>query len=259
MDDTDTLRSLDRATTAMAATVAELDPGAPVPTCPGWDVTDLVDHLGRVHRWAEVAVRTGASPDPYPRRDTGRDLAGWYAESAAMLFSTLAERHPDDAAWSFSAQPGHGTVRFWRRRQLHETTVHHVDALVAAGALDVSGEVGPVPGVSAAQSADGVAEVLDVFVPRMLVRRSGEPPEVVVPATAPVAFACTDVDAAWTLALVDGVPVVRAGIAADAVATVRGPATHLHLALWHRADTRLLAVGGDDRLARRLLDASLVP
>ena len=55
MDDTDTLRSLDRATTAMAATVAELDPGAPVPTCPGWDVTDLVDNV--VEADASAAAR----------------------------------------------------------------------------------------------------------------------------------------------------------------------------------------------------------
>ena len=259
MDDAATLTALRRATTAMASTVAGLDPSAAVPTCPGWDATTLVDHLGRVHRWAEAAVRTGASPDPYPHRDTGQDLAQWYAQSAGLLLATVGDLQPDDAAWSFSSVPGHGTVRFWRRRQLHETTIHHVDALVTAGLLDVSGEVAAVPGVPAAQAADGVGEVLEVFVPRMLARRRDERPEVVVPAVEPVAFACTDVGAAWTLRLVDGVPMVRPGTTPDAAATVRGPATQLLLALWHRADSRWLHVEGDDRLARRLLDASLVP
>ena len=147
---------------------------------------------------------------------------------------------------------------FWRRRQLHETAVHHVDAL-AAGGLDLSGPVTELPVLSAQEAADGVGEVLEVFVPRMLVRRADEPPEAVVPATRPVAFACSDVGVAWTLRLREGVPVVERGVADDAVATVSGPAAHLYLALWHRADPALLAVEGDVDRARRLLDASLVP
>ena len=30
---------------------------APVPTCPGWTVRDLVAHQGMVHRWAAALVR----------------------------------------------------------------------------------------------------------------------------------------------------------------------------------------------------------
>lgn len=253
------LTALRHTTHAMAQTLEGLDADLPVPTCPGWDVTGLVDHLGRVHLWAEAAVRTGASPDPYPRRDQGQDLAGWYAASAGLLLDTLGGRAPDSPAWSFSAVPGHGTVRFWRRRQLHETTIHHVDALVAGGALDATGLVETVPGVSTEQAVDGVAEVFEVFVPRMLARRADDPPGVVVPATSPVAFVCTDIETAWTLSLVDGIPLVRQGVMDDAVAAVRGPAAHLYLALWQRADTGALGVEGDDRLAWRLLDASLVP
>jgi uncharacterized protein (TIGR03083 family) len=259
MDDAATTTALERVTQSMAATVAALDPSLPVPTCPDWDVTTLVDHLGRVHLWAEAAVRTGAAPDPYPRRDRGRDLAEWYAASAEALCRTLGGREADAPAWSFSAVPAHATVGFWRRRQLHETAVHHVDALVAAGSLDLSGQVTSLPVLSAQEAADGVGEVLEVFVPRMLVRRADEPPEAVVPATDAVALACSDVGVAWTLRLRDGVPVVDEGVAEDAVATVSGPATHLYLALWHRADPALLGVEGDVDTARRLLDASLVP
>ena len=35
---------------------------APVAACPGWDVARLVGHVGSVHRWATVAVLTGAPP-----------------------------------------------------------------------------------------------------------------------------------------------------------------------------------------------------
>ncbi|WP_406830396.1 maleylpyruvate isomerase N-terminal domain-containing protein [Pedococcus sp. KACC 23699] len=259
MDDAAVLTALRRTTNAMAQTVGGLEATLPVPTCPGWDLTALVDHLGRVHLWAEAAVRTGASPEPYPRRDRTQDLASWYAASAGLLLDTLGGRGPHDAAWSFSAVPGHGTVRFWRRRQLHETTIHHVDALAAGGVLDLTGVVEAVPGLSTEQAVDGVGEVFEVFVPRMLARRADDPPEVVVPAGSPVAFACTDTEAAWTLSLVDGIPLVRQGVMDDAVAVVRGPSAHLYLALWHRADTGALGVEGDDRVAWRLLDASLVP
>ncbi|WP_205856188.1 maleylpyruvate isomerase N-terminal domain-containing protein, partial [Phytoactinopolyspora endophytica] len=31
--------------------------GAAVPTCPGWNVTDLVAHQSMVHRWAAANLR----------------------------------------------------------------------------------------------------------------------------------------------------------------------------------------------------------
>ena len=34
---------------------------APVPSCPDWHVADLLEHIGRVHRWA--ADNTVRSPD----------------------------------------------------------------------------------------------------------------------------------------------------------------------------------------------------
>ena len=40
-----------------AESVRTADPLAPVPTCPGWAIVDLVDHVGTVHRWAAHMVR----------------------------------------------------------------------------------------------------------------------------------------------------------------------------------------------------------
>ena len=42
--------------TALAAAAEEAGLDAPVPTCPGWTVNDLVLHIGEVHRWATAAV-----------------------------------------------------------------------------------------------------------------------------------------------------------------------------------------------------------
>ncbi|GAA2161055.1 maleylpyruvate isomerase family mycothiol-dependent enzyme [Pedococcus bigeumensis] len=259
MHDDHALAALGTATAAMLATVRTTDPAATVPACPGWTVTDLVDHLGRVHLWAAHSARQGAPPDPYPRRDRSQPLADWYAACAATIVSTLAELSPDHPSWSFSADPAHRTARFWRRRQLHETTVHHVDALQAAGRLPVSGLVGDLPGLTAEDAADGVAEVFEVMAPRSLVRHAGLQPLDVIPAPAPIALCCTDVDASWTVRLVEGAVVLASGVAEGAVARVSGPATQLYLALWHRADPAELSVDGDQAAARALLGAALVP
>lgn len=259
MDDDHALAALAAATSAMLATVRATDPEAPVPACPGWVVTDLVDHLGRVHLWAAHSARAGAPPDPYPRRDREQPLADWYAGCADAIVSTLGELAPDHPAWSFSADPAHGTARFWRRRQFHETTVHHVDALQAAGRLAATGPVGEVPGLTAQDAADGVAEVFEVMAPRSLVRHADRQALDVIPAADPISFSCTDFDASWTIRVVDGAVQLVDGVTRGAVARVSGPATQLYLALWHRADATELTTDGDERAARRLLAAALVP
>jgi len=259
MDDLTLVEALRTATTAMVETVRAADPRAAVPTCPGWTVTDLVDHLGRVHLWAAHCARTGSQPDPYPRRDREQPLPDWYAACADTVLTTLAELSPDHPSWSFSAVPGHQDVRFWRRRQFHETTVHHVDALQAGGLLPTKGLVPAVPGLTAEQAADGIAEVFEVMAPRSLVRHADRPPLEVIPAGDPVAFACSDTGTAWTLRVVEGEVRVDDGATREAVALVSGPASHLYLALWHRADPAELVTEGDEAAARRLLDAALVP
>jgi uncharacterized protein (TIGR03083 family) len=259
MDDDGTVAALRTATSAMVGTVRGAEPAASVPACPGWTVTDLVDHLGRVHLWAAYCARTGSPPDPYPRRDREQPLHDWYAGCVDTIVTTLAELPPDHPSWSFSAVPGQQDVRFWRRRQFHETTVHHVDALQATGRLPTAGPIDRVPGLTVEQAADGVAEVFEVMAPRSLVRHAGRPPLEVIPAGEPIAFSCTDTDASWTVRLVDGAVRVIDEVAQEAVARVSGPASHLYLALWHRADSAVLLTDGDEAAARRLLGAALVP
>jgi uncharacterized protein (TIGR03083 family) len=259
MDDDSLVAALRAATAAMVDTVRTADPHASVPACPGWTVADLVDHLGRVHLWAAHCARHGAPPDPYPRRDRDQPMADWYAACAATIVTTLAELPATHPAWSFSAVPGHQDVRFWRRRQLHETTVHHVDALQATGLLPTGGPIERLPGVPAEQAADGVAEVFEVMAPRSLVRHARRPPLEVIPAGRPIAFSCTDTEASWTVRVVDGTVRVTDDVSREAVALVTGPASHLYLALWHRADSAVLLADGDEAAARRLLRAALVP
>src|ERR1041384_2522796 len=88
---------------------------------------------------------------------------------------------PATEAWTFA--PPH-TVAFWRRRRCLETLVHRWDA---QHALDRSGEL------DAALCGDGIAEVIEVFVPRQVKRGRATPPE------AAVRFTATDLGASWVL------------------------------------------------------------
>ncbi|SEF45231.1 TIGR03083 family protein [Thermomonospora echinospora] len=124
---------------AFAAAVREADPAAPVPTCPGWSVADLVLHLGRTHRWAHALVDR-LSPGNLRHRDIDmdfpadrRDPAGylpWFDAGAAALLGALRRADPQAVMWSWGADR---RVRYWSRRMLHETAVHRCDAEFAAG------------------------------------------------------------------------------------------------------------------------------
>lgn len=138
-----------------AGVVAGCDPAAPVPSCPGWTIADLVRHVGGLHRWATAMVR-----DLVPERLSTRTLAlappedpadwpGWLRTGGDQLVATLTSADPDAVMWSWGSDK---RVRFWGRRMLHETAVHRVDAELACGR---HGAVDP------ADAVDAIDELLD--------------------------------------------------------------------------------------------------
>ena len=122
----------------------------------------------------------------------------------------------------------------WARRQAHETAVHRVDAQLAAGL--------PVTACTPAFAADGIDELLVLFVPRRSAKLRADPP-------ASLAVRCTDVDASWLLRMdPDGVtttPMSSIEGDADAACAVSGTAGDLYLALWNRTGAEDLTVEGD--------------
>ena len=116
-----------------------VDPAAPVPACPDWTVADLAKHLGGVHRWAAHLVATLATERDRAPQDptrpgpdgTADEWADWLADGGRRLVATLRAADGTSPVWTW----GDGTdVAWWTRRQLHETLVHRIDALQAAGA-----------------------------------------------------------------------------------------------------------------------------
>lgn len=130
---------------------------APVPACPGWTVLDLVQHLGSIHRWAATMVRERA-PQRLDRNamdmeepDMTLAYADWFAAGAVQLVDALRAADGDDRMWAWGADQH---VRFWSRRQLHETAVHHADVRLALG-------LEPALLLDAPVACDTVDELLD--------------------------------------------------------------------------------------------------
>jgi uncharacterized protein (TIGR03083 family) len=253
-----------------AIAVASTDMSAPVPTCPGWTSYDLVCHVGNVHAWAATIVETGrraAEQNDEPRSRKPRVVSEWYAGKAEDLYEVLRTGPPHRQCWNFVF--GSDGADFWRRRQMHEVTVHTFDLLaVSGGTAAVDAEV----------AADGVDEVLTVFLHRM--HHRGYPAAL----TAPVCVVATDVDRAWTVtprAVVTdpsaGVPAQPRGSAAEAApALIEGPprvvdrrhpgadqiaapADVLYRVLWGRGSRDELVLAGDFTRLNAFLDSRLVP
>jgi uncharacterized protein (TIGR03083 family) len=228
------------ATTAewFAVTVASVDTRSAVPTCPGWTTYDLVMHLGNVHAWAATVVETGrAAPEQNdePSSRKSKAVAEWYAGKAEDLYEVLRSTNPDAPCWNFAF--GVGKAGFWRRRQLHETTIHGVDLALASGRI---------PDLGRDVSEDGIDEALRVFLHRM--HKRGYPADL----SAPIGIVATDVDRAWTVRPSPGSsPEVLAGLS-EGAGRIEGPAAAVYALLWKRlpaSDPSLTFTGDQDRIS----------
>ncbi|WP_086848135.1 maleylpyruvate isomerase family mycothiol-dependent enzyme [Amycolatopsis kentuckyensis] len=132
MDNATLAAGLHQHTAGFAEAVGNADPDERVPTCPEWPFRVLAGHIGQAHRWAASIVRDGPSPVPDPfDADPGSPdkWSGWLREGAEDLEDAV-NAAGDTPVWTFfGPQP----ARFWLRRMLHDTTVHHADAALATG------------------------------------------------------------------------------------------------------------------------------
>jgi uncharacterized protein (TIGR03083 family) len=107
-------------TDRLRSCIENADLRVPVPSCPGWNVGQLLRHLGGAQRWAETAVGIRATqplPDEHFRdlsayTDEAPAVVGpWLVEGAAQLADTLRGAGPDTQVWSPAPD---GTTKFMR-------------------------------------------------------------------------------------------------------------------------------------------------
>ena len=138
---------------------ARTDLTAPIPSCPGWTMTDLVAHVGGVWSWAASIVSSGTRIDEYPaipNAVVGAALIYMVEERLRQLLQVLESADPQADCWTFGLPR---SVLFWFRRQALETTIHARDAVGAVA------HPGPV---DAELACEGIDEFLTVMLPRQV-------------------------------------------------------------------------------------------
>lgn len=213
------------------------DPTVSVPSCPGWNLGQLLRHLGGGHRWVETIVRTRATQPPpdddfrdlagYTNEDLGV-LDGWLAEGAKRLADSLRAAGPDADVWT--PIPGQ-TAAFLARRFTHETLIHRADAALAVGAdFTVEDEV----------AIDAIDEWMELGSLPQFFEVHPEKRELLGPGRT-LHFHATDAEpdapAEWLIDLTGDAIVWRRAHEKAAVA-VRGPLTDLLLVIYRRRPAR---------------------
>jgi uncharacterized protein (TIGR03083 family) len=249
----DHLRALTALQHEFLDTARRADPATPIPWLGRWKAEQLVVHLARIHHWAAGQARR--QQEAPLGRGPFADLPGLYERCAAELREALAELDPDARAWALvddgvPREQQTGTVRFWHRRQAHETLVHLWDLRAAIGEAVEADD---------ALWLDCLDEVVTVMHPRQL--RLGR----VAPPAARIVFQPTRADASADTGA--DARLALGGAADDAPEVViAGPPRSLALLAWGRGvrdDDRLAAEGvevhGDRALAESVLRAGLTP
>ncbi|KPC84616.1 MULTISPECIES: maleylpyruvate isomerase family mycothiol-dependent enzyme [Streptomyces] len=156
-------------TDLLGALVKDADLTRRVPSCPDWNLRELVVHVGDAHRWAGEMVRSRAAEELPEDQVAGAGgpagadaaaLAGWLTAGAAAAVDALREAGPDTEVWTWGWE--HRTA-FWARRMAHETVVHRADAALATGtAFEVAPDL----------AADTITEWLEIVA---FVQSKGDP------------------------------------------------------------------------------------
>ena len=223
-----------------------VDPATPVPSCPGWDIAELLRHVGMVNRWAATMVeRTSQSRLERDAIETGQPtdpaaLADWVRDGADFVESRFRAADPSTPMWAWGWPK---TAGFWPRRMVHETGVHRADAELALGIA---------PSFTAEVAADGVDELLDNLPHAKYFR-----PSVAELQGDGEVFGLATPDASWAITLrADGFDWAREA-PTDAAATLAAPsASELLLTLYGRRPLAPGDVTGDAALAERWLTNS---
>lgn len=211
-----------------------------VPSCPGWDVSQLARHVDGGLRWAReiVADRLSTPPPDTALRDlsgaTGDDpdaLAAALRSAGADLATTLREAGPGAQMWC--PVTGGGSV-FYARRFTHETAMHRADAALALGADFV---------VANFVAVDGVEEWLELGCAPFHFDVHPWMHELLGPGRT-VGLHATDTGDHWVMDFTGDAIAWRRGDEPTA-AGLRAPVTDLLLVLYRRKPLSLSRIEGD--------------
>jgi uncharacterized protein (TIGR03083 family) len=211
----DHLRSITTETTRFRDLLAAVEPGTPVPTCPGWDAADLLWHLTEVQSfWGRVVEQRCTDPEaltgPEPARPEDRNaLVKLSRRSTEALTRTLRRTPAGTPVWTWAEDQ---SVDFVLRRQAHEALIHRVDAECTAG------DRTPLDPTLAADGVDEALRVMFGGVP------AGAQLEVDQAGT--LRLRCTDTGDSWLVSLARYTGADQEGVPESGPTLVVAPADH---------------------------------
>jgi uncharacterized protein (TIGR03083 family) len=204
---------------------------ARVPTCPEWDVADLVRHLGAVYLHKVSTMREGRRPVEWPPPGlSDEEPIALLDRAYGELVSELSSRPAEEVSETFY-EPDQ-SVGFWVRRMAQETVIHRIDAELAVGV-----PVAPIPDDLA---VDGIDELLKVFVAYDVEKWPGDYAEV-LGASPERSYAISTPGAKWRIVTspggfsVQGGPGATAAVDSEIDVTVTGPSSALLRWVWNRS------------------------
>jgi uncharacterized protein (TIGR03083 family) len=201
----------------------------PVPSCPGWDVAEVVWHTAVVFEHKVRVMADNAWPDPWPPADfDDRDELTFLRQAKDDLFEEFSRHDIGEETTTFGSD---STIGFWARRMALEAAVHRYDAELAHS--------DPTP-VADDLALDGVDEVLRVMLAGPW---WSERVDTQHPVDAVVAVRAADRD--WSCDLRQRSVTVSDAADAAAAATVQGEPEHVFLWLWGREPDSAVQTSGD--------------
>ncbi len=211
--------------------------------CPGWDMRELVRHLGLIHLWA--AGNISHPKDDWLEASDLSDLAGhwpelaaswpkddwlvaWYRDTLANLVQVLKSAPADLECFTFLPAPS--PLAMWARRQASEIAIHRFDAQTSHG---ITSEFDPQ------FATDMLDELICGFAPRPRTLDIESPKVIHVHAK--------DTEEHWYVTLApEQTDTARTGGAADL--TLTATAAELYLLLWNRTSQSGITMTGNTDL-----------
>ncbi len=223
---------------------------APVPTCPGWTVQDVVVHTGVIYLRKEQVVVRGVGDRETAVDQPTDQFVTWFEDAFTRMLDAFKTKVASDPVWTW--HPTDQTAGFWFRRMAHETLIHRVDAELAHGeASDVDEII----------ADDGIDEAVSVFI--------GDVPDWATLNRGDNIIELRSPQNSWALRtgsysgttrsgrVLTDIPTALFESTTDSVdCTIRGTAAALNLWLWGRGDMDHLEIEGDPELANFLRDAT---
>jgi uncharacterized protein (TIGR03083 family) len=225
-----------------AAAAEHGDLNVDVPPCAGWDIRELVRHLGMIHLWAAGNVAfpkddwlevddlpdlAGLWPDLAQSWPDDANLVSWYRATLANLVRVLESAPADVECFTFL--PATTPLTMWARRQASEIAIHRFDAEVSRG---ITSRFDPN------FATDMLDELLSGFAPRTR--------EIDVEAQRQLHIHAQDVGEHWYLTIgPKGIETTRDGDGDGADLTVTGTVADLYLLFWNRIPDSTADMEGD--------------